>query len=70
MTATPLLPAITVDIGRDPDASVIWMHGLGDTGHGWSQVVPELGLPPTLSVRFVFPHAPSMPVTNPALNSC
>ena len=40
MTATPLLPAITVDIGRDPDASVIWMHGLGDTGHGWSQVVP------------------------------
>ena len=63
MTSTPLLPAVTIDTGRDPDASVIWMHGLGDTGHGWSQVVPQLGLPPSLSVRFLFPHAPSLPVT-------
>jgi len=63
MTPTPLLPAVTIDTGRDPDASVIWMHGLGDTGHGWSQIVPELALPPSLSVRFLFPHAPSMPVT-------
>lgn len=63
MTASELLPAITIDTGRDPDASVIWMHGLGDTGHGWSQVVPELALPASLRVRFLFPHAPSMPVT-------
>lgn len=59
----PPLSAVVVDTASAPHASVIWMHGLGDTGHGWSQVVPELGLPPTLAVRFVFPHAPSMPVT-------
>ena len=62
MTA-PLLPSVVVDTGKDPQASVLWLHGLGDTGHGWSQAVPELGLPRSLAVRFVFPHAPSMPVT-------
>jgi phospholipase/carboxylesterase len=62
MTAS-LLPAVVIDTGPNPDASVIWMHGLGDTGHGWSQAVPELALPASLAVRFLFPHAPSMPVT-------
>lgn len=59
----PTLPAVVVDTGPSPDASVIWMHGLGDTGHGWSEVVRELGLPASLRARFLFPHAPSMPVT-------
>jgi phospholipase/carboxylesterase len=58
-----LLPAVAVDTGPDPDATVIWMHGLGDDGHGWSQVVASLGLPPALAVRFIFPHAPVVPVT-------
>lgn len=63
MPASDLLPAVIVDTASNPDASVIWMHGLGDTGHGWSGVVSELGLPASLAVRFLFPHAPSMPVT-------
>ena len=25
-----------------PDAAVIWLHGLGDTGEGWSDVGPQL----------------------------
>jgi phospholipase/carboxylesterase len=58
-----ILPAIAIDTGPNPDAAVIWLHGLGDDGNGWSQVVGALGLPSTLSVRFVFPHAPEMPVT-------
>src|SRR6185312_5980621 len=58
-----LLDAIEIETGADPDAAVIWMHGLGDDGSGWSQVVPSLGLPQHLAVRFVFPHAPVMPVT-------
>lgn len=62
MNAT-LLPAVVVDTAANPDASVIWMHGLGDTGDGWSGVVPELALPASLRVRFLFPHAPSIPVT-------
>ena len=58
-----LLPAIEIETGARPDAAVIWMHGLGDDGHGWSEVVPALRLPPSLSARFLFPHAPVMPVT-------
>jgi phospholipase/carboxylesterase len=62
MPAT-LLPAIEITTGAAPTAAVIWLHGLGDDGHGWSEVVPALRLPPTLAVRFLFPHAPAMPVT-------
>lgn len=58
-----LLPAIEVETGPNPDAAVIWLHGLGDDGNGWSQVVGALGLPRTKAVRFLFPHAPVMPVT-------
>jgi phospholipase/carboxylesterase len=57
-----LLPAIEIETAPNPDASVIWLHGLGDTGDGWSQVVPGLALPSTMRVRFLFPHAPTMAV--------
>lgn len=43
--------------------SVIWLHGLGASGHDFEPVVPELGLNPDIGVRFVFPHAPKIPVT-------
>ncbi|MBS0322119.1 MAG: alpha/beta fold hydrolase [Proteobacteria bacterium] len=58
-----LLPAIEIETGPHPTGAVIWLHGLGDTGQGWSDVVPALQVPPTLPLRFIFPHAPSMPVT-------
>ena len=58
-----LLDAIEIETGHEPDATVIWMHGLGDDGRGWSEVVPTLQLPATLRVRFLFPHAPVMPVS-------
>lgn len=45
------------------DRAVIWMHGLGASGHDFEPVVPELGLDSDLAVRFVFPHAPQIPVT-------
>jgi phospholipase/carboxylesterase len=35
-----LLDAIEIDTAADPDACVIWMHGLGDDGRGWSEVEP------------------------------
>lgn len=57
-----LLPAIEIETAPAPTAAVIWMHGLGDDGHGWSQVVPALQLPPPPGIRFLFPHAPTMPV--------
>uniref|UniRef100_A0A7S0FGT1 Phospholipase/carboxylesterase/thioesterase domain-containing protein n=1 Tax=Pyrodinium bahamense TaxID=73915 RepID=A0A7S0FGT1_9DINO len=45
------------------DSTVIWLHGLGDTGRGWTDVAgPQLRgrLPRT---RFLFPTAPTQPVT-------
>ena len=48
---------------NQPDACVIWLHGLGADGHDFEPIVPELRLDPGLSIRFVFPHAPMMPVT-------
>jgi phospholipase/carboxylesterase len=46
-----------------PEHSIIWMHGLGADGNDFAPIVPELGLAPSLNTRFVFPHAPIMPVT-------
>ena len=46
-----------------PAASIIWLHGLGADGNDFAGVAPELKLPASLSIRFVFPHAPSIPVT-------
>lgn len=39
---------------------MVWLHGLGASGHDFEEVVPRLDLP---NVRFVFPHAPQRPVT-------
>jgi phospholipase/carboxylesterase len=49
--------------GPSPSAAVIWLHGLGADGHDFEPIVPELRLPASLAVRFVFPHAPVRPVT-------
>lgn len=45
------------------DAAVIWMHGLGADGYDFVPLVPELKLPESARVRFVFPHADVRPVT-------
>lgn len=58
-----LLPAIEVETAAMPRFSVIWLHGLGADGSDFEAVVPELGLARGTGVRFVFPHAPHMPVT-------
>lgn len=58
-----LLPAIELETGPDPTYSVIWLHGLGADGNDFAPIVPVLKLPEQPAVRFIFPHAPSMPVT-------
>lgn len=57
------LQYIEIETGENPTASVIWLHGLGASGHDFEPVVPELGLPQDAAVRFIFPHAPNLPVT-------
>lgn len=55
----------TVEIGPsgNVNGSVIWLHGLGADGHDFEAIVPQLGLPEELKLRFIFPHAPVRPVT-------
>lgn len=60
---TDLLPAVEIEPAHPAKASVIWLHGLGADGHDFEPVVPALGLPDELAVRFILPHAPSLPVT-------
>lgn len=52
-----------VDTSGIVDSAVVWLHGLGADGHDFESVVEELGIPHTLGVRFIFPHAPVQPVT-------
>lgn len=60
MSDAPLI----VDTGdRAPDSCVIWLHGLGADGHDFEPIVPELMLPSSMAVRFIFPHAPMMAVS-------
>ena len=58
-----LLPAIEKETRPHPDASVIWLHGLGADGSDFAPIVPELNLPEDLGIRFIFPHAPAIAVT-------
>src|SRR5580765_5954499 len=61
--ASDLLPAVEIETRPNPDSAVIWMHGLGADGNDFVPIVGELDLPPTLGIRFIFPHAPTRPVT-------
>ncbi|MGH8569640.1 MAG: alpha/beta hydrolase, partial [Gammaproteobacteria bacterium] len=58
-----LLDAIELETGKNPSASVIWMHGLGADGSDFVPIVHDLGLDAAVPLRFVFPHAPMRPVT-------
>ncbi len=60
---TTLLPRVELESASKPTAAVIWLHGLGADGHDFAGLVPELDLSNCPPIRFVFPHAPSMPVT-------
>jgi len=58
-----MLDSIIKETRENPTAAIIWMHGLGADGYDFVDIVPELGLPENLAIRFIFPHAPIMPVT-------
>lgn len=60
-----LLPAIEMESpnGAVVNASIIWLHGLGADGSDFAPLVPQLGLPDSFGIRFIFPNAPSIPVS-------
>lgn len=57
------LEVIEITTADQCDYSVIWLHGLGASGHDFEPIVPELSLGDTVGVRFIFPHAPVRPIT-------
>lgn len=57
----PKLECIVFESGKQPDYSIIWLHGLGADGHDFVPVADEMALP--FAVRYLFPHAPKIPVT-------
>lgn len=57
-----LLDCVEIEPRKPARASVVWLHGLGADGNDFVPIVPHLGVAEELSLRFVFPHAPRIPV--------
>lgn len=57
------LDTIEIESAPHPTAAVIWLHGLGADGNDFVPIVHEIDLHDCPAIRFVFPHAPTMPVT-------
>lgn len=61
---TSSMSAVTVPALKKHTATVIFMHGLGDSGNGWRFLAEEYRKLKVLDhVKFVFPNAPVQRVT-------
>ncbi len=58
-----VLETIETQTGPQPEATIIVLHGLGADGNDFVPIAQELDLSAAGPVRFVFPHAPVIPVT-------
>ncbi|RFB69865.1 MULTISPECIES: alpha/beta hydrolase [unclassified Herbaspirillum] len=63
MSAPAPLQTIEIESAPNPTAAVIWLHGLGADGNDFVPIVRELDLSGSQAIRFIFPTAPTMPVT-------
>ena len=57
------LDSIVIETQEQPDAAVIWLHGLGADGNDFVPIIDQLQLPSHLAIRFIFPHAPVRPIS-------
>ncbi len=57
------LETIEIETAPNPGATILVLHGLGADGNDFVPIANELSLDAIGPVRFVFPHAPVMPVT-------
>jgi phospholipase/carboxylesterase len=58
-----MLDIIEAESGDNPTATILILHGLGADGNDFVPIAEELQLDKVGPVRFIFPHAPVMPVT-------
>lgn len=63
MSVKTLLEAVIHKPQKEANASIVWLHGLGADGHDFEDVIPMLKMPESLSIRYIFPHAPPRPIT-------
>ncbi len=61
--SSTILETVELETAPNPTAAVIWLHGLGADGNDFVPIVRELDLAGCPPIRFVFPHAPTRPVT-------
>lgn len=61
MTAVP--DTLDFDVGSQPTATIVVLHGLGANGGDFVPFVQDVDLGPVGAVRWVFPNAPLLPVT-------
>jgi phospholipase/carboxylesterase len=58
-----MLETIEIDTAPDPKFAVIWLHGLGADGNDFVPMVDQFKIAGFPTIRFIFPNAPTMPVT-------
>jgi phospholipase/carboxylesterase len=58
-----MLETVERETGPSPRQAVIWLHGLGADGYDFVPIVKELEALGAPAARYVFPHAPKIPVT-------
>ncbi|KAI0125292.1 Phospholipase/carboxylesterase/thioesterase [Xylariales sp. AK1849] len=64
MSTLRRLPPLLFPPAKRHTATVIFVHGLGDTGYGWSSAVENWRRRSRLEeVKFILPHAPQIPIT-------
>lgn len=52
-----------IETGISPQASIIWLHGLGADGSDFVPMVEQLPIAKKMPLRFIFPDAPEQPIT-------
>ncbi|MCP1571882.1 MULTISPECIES: alpha/beta hydrolase [Herbaspirillum] len=57
------LKTIEIETAPNPGVAIIWLHGLGADGSDFVPIVRELDLSGCPPIRFIFPTAPTIPVT-------
>jgi phospholipase/carboxylesterase len=58
-----VLDTLDIETAPDPDAAILWLHGLGADAHDFEPIVPEIVAAGERAWRFVFPNAPVRPVS-------
>ncbi|KAI0268305.1 Phospholipase/Carboxylesterase-domain-containing protein [Gloeopeniophorella convolvens] len=64
MASASSLQTLILDPLTQHTATVVFLHGLGDTGHGWGSVAELFRRDPGLQhIKWILPHAPNIKVT-------